>query len=131
MEEPVFHLRFRSTSDPDYIKEQEELKKDTSWHLCHDFIHSYFWMRHSDGAHIYFGDLHKRGIVFTDFPQLDKLEIEKLVIDINEEAKKLAEWRKANPIKIPPFDAITMSKFTKAIPDLDINDLVGVQPIQR
>lgn len=131
MEEPTFHLRFRSTSDPDYIQEQKELKKDTSWHRCHDFIRSYFWMRHSDGADIYFGDLHKRGIVFTDFPLLPPLEIEKVVNEVIAERKKHAEYLKANPIKIKPFDTIAMPKFTKEMPNIDINDFVGVQPLKQ
>jgi len=43
MEEKKFYLKFISTSDPEYIKEQEERKKDTSWHKGHDFVKSFFF----------------------------------------------------------------------------------------
>ena len=125
-----FSFRFRYSDDPDYIKEQEELKKDTSWHKCHDFVRSYFWWRHSDNSKVYCGQLHKRDIPYLDFPKLPPEEIERIVVEIKEEERKHAEYLKANPIVIGSFDKIHLPNISKTFPKLIINDLVGVQPIK-
>jgi hypothetical protein len=101
---------------------------DSTWYKGHSFTKGYFWSRLSDKIKIYIGDLDKRCIEFEDFPNLEVVNIEKIVNDIKEERRKREEFIDSNIKEFKPFNEISMP-IIKNIPKNDIRDFVKVQPI--
>ena len=125
-----FSFRFRYSDDPDYIKEQEELKKDTSWHKCHDFVKGYFWKRYSDDVKIYNFDLHEFNIKYEDFPMLDSSIQKEIINKVYEKRRLEQEWLDAHPPEPIKLDSIFIPKIRGGFPNINANDLCGVQPMK-
>ncbi len=106
----------------------EDNSNDTSWHETHGYGIGWFWNRPSDDAKIFAYELDSVNIKFSDFPNLDSEKIEELVSRFTEarriEEEKRRKYLEKNPIK---FENFTMPKFKNGFPNLDINDIVGVE----
>jgi hypothetical protein len=122
-------LKYRNSSDSDYIKEQQERKKDISWHKCHDFVKGYFWKRYSDDVKIYNFDLHEFNIKYEDFPTLDSVIQEEVIAKVYEKRRLEKEWLSFHPPKPIKLESICMPKIKGGFPSIDINDMCNVQPM--
>jgi hypothetical protein len=116
-----FHVVTPEEADEKELAE----KKDTTWHICHEFYRGYYWRRPSDGSVVYRYYLENIGIDFKGFPVLPSFQIEEIVNKIKKDNEKERKLIEENPTKVE-FKEFVFPKFIKKETEELLNDVIDV-----